>query len=798
MKQKVIIVLLSCFIVLAFFYQLFQGKVPFPGDLLVNQEPYRSESIDGFVAGSIPNKAQGPDVIHELLPWKKFTIDSWKNLQIPFWDPYNFSGNPLMANYQSGVFYPGNIIFFILDFSDAWSIYIFLTPFLSILFTYLFLKRLKLSDAASLFGGLAFSFSLYMTVWMEYGNIGHTFLWLPLILYFTDRFVERNNRVAFLGIVLSSFAAALAGYIQGLFYIYAITFIYFLLKSNSLKKPNSRKIFIFISSLALPIFLTAFQMLPTLELFGESTRGNYSLDQIQKMLNPLYYLITIVAPDFFGNPASRNFWFDGTYIERVSYFGLIPFAFAILAIVSVFKRVEVKVFSILFIFSLLISTDLFITRFFYLIPIPVLSTTVATRILSVFAFSGAILAAFGFEQVLQSKDKKKMFMIFGLLLAVIIVAFVFTLAYPKTLSDLTVISQLATSKRNLIIPLATLIIFGGLTFVFYNLNLFKKYKKMIYVFVIFAITFAELFYYFQKITPFAPKNYMYPETPIMSFLQKDAGINRFWGYGTAYIESNFQTFDKTYSPEGNDPLHIKTYTELLSVSKDGKVPALLPRPDANIASGYGQEDLSNNSYRQKILNIVGIKYVLNRSEILTGDYSPDTVTFPEEKYKLAWQKGLWQAYENKNITQRIFITNKYKVVNEDKALQTLLNKDFNEKETLVLYEDPKIKQSDLKQSLKVDSYTPNKITISAKTSSDALLYVSDNYYPGWIASIDGQDNKIYLANYTFRAVVVPAGDHKVVFEFKPQSFYYGIYIALAGLAGLIIMLIIIDKKKNEK
>ena len=109
-----------------FFYPVFRGNIPFPGDLLVSfYEPYRAYPLDGYAPGSVPSKDQGADVARHIFPWKKFTIDTLKNGQIPFWDPYNFSGNPLMANFQSAVFYPGNIVFFALPFNLAWTVYIF-------------------------------------------------------------------------------------------------------------------------------------------------------------------------------------------------------------------------------------------------------------------------------------------------------------------------------------------------------------------------------------------------------------------------------------------------------------------------------------------------------------------------------------------------------------------------------------------------------------------------------------------------------------------------------------------------
>lgn len=770
------IVFLIILIVLAFFNKsLVSGLIPYPGDLIVaNYEPYKSYSP------TIPHKAQGPDVAKELIPWKHFVIESLKSGQIPFWNPYNFSGNPLMANFQSQVFYPANLLFFVFEFENAWTIYIISSSLLSSLFMYLFLKRLKLSGAASLLGSISYTFSLYMTVWIEYGNIGHALLWLPLVLFFADRMLEKVNYRNFLGLIFSLFLSILAGYIQGAFYIYIVTVIYFLGKGFSLKKFHSSQSLIFLSAILFPIFLSLFQLLPTLELFNQSTRGSYSIDQIQRLLNPVRYLITSFAPDFFGNPATRNYWFDGTYIERVSYFGLIPLIFAISAIFSLFKKSEVKIFSIIFIATILLSTDLFITKFFYLLPIPVISTTVPTRMLSLFAFSGSILAAFGFGNFIQSKNKKLTFLISGIIFTSLLVIFVF-------MKDNNV------AQRNLILPIGSLLTFIFLAFVYLRIRIQNK----LFIFMILALVIVsfDLYYYFQKITPFAPREYLYPETPVVEFLKKNGGIDRFWGYGSAYIESNFQTYDKTFSPEGNDPLHIREYTELLSSSKNGRIPEILPRPDANVAPGFGKEDLANNPYRQKVLNIIGVKYILNKDETINGDFNPDYVTFPEERYKLVWQDGFWQAYENLSVAPRYFVTNKYEVVKDNnRALKTLFDPEFNEKDTLILFEDPQIQVGNLSSKVELLHYSGNKIIFRTNSSANALLYLSDNYYPGWNAFIDHAPTKILKANYAFRAIEVPAGKHEVVFEFRPKSFYYGLYTAGATIVILLYCSIVIKRK----
>ena len=94
-------IFLPLLIVLIFFYKsIIYSQIPFPGDLLVGHyEPYRSQIYFGYGVGGVPHKAQGPDVIKQLIPWKHFVIETLKSGQVPFWNPYNFSGNPQMAKF---------------------------------------------------------------------------------------------------------------------------------------------------------------------------------------------------------------------------------------------------------------------------------------------------------------------------------------------------------------------------------------------------------------------------------------------------------------------------------------------------------------------------------------------------------------------------------------------------------------------------------------------------------------------------------------------------------------------------
>lgn len=138
-----------------------KGLVPVPSRYLVTFFPPWSAEY----GMALKNNAM-PDVVTQIYPWKKITIDSWRHGQVPLWNPYSFSGTPHAANYQTAVFSPVNLLYGIMPFLDAWSISIILQPMLAGLFMYVFLRCLARSNTASLIGAIAFMFCGFITVWM--------------------------------------------------------------------------------------------------------------------------------------------------------------------------------------------------------------------------------------------------------------------------------------------------------------------------------------------------------------------------------------------------------------------------------------------------------------------------------------------------------------------------------------------------------------------------------------------------------------------------------------------------------
>jgi uncharacterized membrane protein YfhO len=84
----------------------------------------------------------------------------------------------------------------------------------------------------------------------------------------------------------------------------------------------------------------------------------------------------------------------------------------------------------------------------------------------------------------------------------------------------------------------------------------------------------------------------------------------------------------------------------------------------------------------------------------------------------------------------------------------------------------------------VPSEDPNRVTIDVDADGPTWLLLSDVWYPGWEARVDGVPTAIWRGNYLFRAVPIPAGGHVVEFSYRPQSFLVGMLLAAAAVLGL--------------
>lgn len=781
-KREVLFILLFCsFIIFVFFNKLFiHGLFPIPGDLLIAEyNPWRNYSYLGYNPGSFPNKAQYFDVLKQLYPWKTLTVNLLKQMQIPLWNPYNFSGAPLLANFQSAVFYPLNILYLFLPQIISWSILVSLQPFLALIFTYFYVRKLGVSKFGSVFSAVSFAFSSFMIVWLEYNTIGHVILWLPLIILSIENLLEKKKSIWILIFIFSMLASLLGGHPQIFVYLFAFVIIYTFYRVRSFS-------YFFLFLFLIPLLLGAFQILPTLELLMLSARSSYEYNFfINKVLIQPYQLVMLFVPDFFGNPATRNYWLSDTFVGKVLYIGLIPLFFAL---ISIFKKKNIfsKFFLLSSITVLLLATVNPFSSTFYKLNIPFISSSSPTLMIFIFCFGLSILAGFGVDIWFKELSFKRNVKI---TLSIIFLFFFFwiTLFILKWTGGPDVFH---TVSRNLIY--STLVLIGGA--ILFSLNLRNVKIKYLILAALLLIQVYDLGRSFDKFNPFSPKESIFPSTDVFDFLKQNAGINRFWGYGAGYIDANFATQYQVFSPEGYDPLYPRRYAEFIQAAKEGVFQNSFTREnrsDAFIASGFEENGITTNSHRIKILDALGTRYILYRVEGMKLNKN----FFPKE-FKLVYKKNGWEIFENQNAVPRFFLTSNYKVFKtDDEFKKAFFKDDFNSSKEVLLEENVGDLGQDSNKTIQLINYNPNNVSFLTNSTATDLLFISDNFYPGWEAYVDGVQTKIYRANYSFRAIKVPSGKHSILFTFDPFSFKIGVGLSVVGLFGALLFLIY--HRKNE-
>ncbi|MFH0864200.1 MAG: YfhO family protein [Candidatus Gottesmanbacteria bacterium] len=780
LKKRWPILFFLVFLLIFFRKTFFAGLLPIPSDLLVSWFfPYSSGGFIDYNSWTTHKGLVADDAVRQQYPWKTFSAKQWENGNAPLWNPYAFSGYPQLANLQTGAFYPLNFLFILIDPKIAWTILIMAQPLLSFIFMYLFLKTLRLSQISAAFGSLIFIGMTFEMLWLEQMIIGHTTLWLPLVLLCIQKASEGKKKWAVLGIVALTMSI-LAGYAQTSLYVVLIALSYFIYK---LFYVNNKKEFITIGIVlfVFPLLLSAIQLLPVFEIYNFSAReGEASQALFGKFLATPRQLLTLFSSDIFGNVATKNFWGD-QYTDFNLFFGII----ALLVIVTGIRTMIISRFNLreckLFIILGLVGLALAIPPLGFLpliLNIPILSTGVPARFIFIFQFCACIVAAFCFDWIIKEKLNR-----FSIKPATLI--FIFIILLSLNFFFLARVTPNIANKTNYLVSLRNLVLTIGIAgsglLGLYSLRFSKiRYAGMIFIIILAAL---EYLYLGNKYLPFAKKEYLFPDHVLLTFLKEQPGIDRFWGEGSAKIGTNIPTYYGLYYPEGYDSLYIKRYGELVNAAYDGQITKKIPRSDVNINE--------KSLYKERLLDILGVKFILDKNDIPKSEFEPEDWKFTPDRYKLIWQREKFKVYENLYSWPRIYFAQDIIVKDND---QEIINEIYKSKgKNIAVIEKP------LEENFKPDNlgkinllkYSPNKIIINSQSQEQGFLVISDNYFPGWEAYIDNQKTTIYRTNYTFRGISVPAGDHQIIFSYNPFSFRLGFVISLISLFGIIAIYFIV-------
>lgn len=786
-----VFVLFAVLTILYFRKFFFDGLLPIPSDIVTGvYYPWRDYSWGYSVAVPVKN-ALPSDIVSFIYPFRILAIDMLKDGQFPLWNPYVLSGTPLFANFQTALLYPTTLLYFIFSKAMAWSLGIVLQTLLSLSFMYLFLYDLLKSRLASALGAIVFAFSAFATVWLEYNTHGHTAYWLPVQLFFINRYLKSAKIFWLLLIAVSMALQTLAGYPQLILYSLFIVLSYIAFHFYQQRDEQFIRHYVFIAAaLGFGLLLASVQLIPGYEFLQMSNRF---VDQTVQASNggflPWRNLITFLIPDFFGNPTTLNFWGLGFYDNFAGYAGVVTIIFALQALYYRDKKLTYY-FCLLLLISLLLSLRTPVSQVLAHFNVLGFKAAVASRALFITDFSLSVLTAIGFSWFISQKYVSYKILLRPILYVCVILGSVCGSIFAiyllfRQYQIASELPLLLVILRNSAIPIGFFCIVGILLIMYLR---FTKLRQTIQV-VIVILVVVDLFRFGDKYLSFTPKNLLFPSTPAIDFVKENAGYNRING-GDA-MPMNFWVPYGLYAANGYDANYMLRYGQFLNIIKGSNGTQALGR--------YGEIV----DYNSQLFDLLGISYVFALKWTPEEEVRPHGVVRPQfrsEKFQQIFGDKSVAVLQNTQVFPRVFLVNNYHVGQSNNEIARLLqDKTLDLKQTAILESELNNPLRGSTGSASIVKYHPNSVRIQATTNGDMLLFLSDTYAPGWHAYVDGVRTTIYRANFVFRSVVVPTGSHTVEFRYQPTSFKAGALLSIiSATIGVMLGLYIVVLKRGRK
>ncbi|MFQ5858219.1 MAG: YfhO family protein [Anaerolineae bacterium] len=727
--------------------------------------------------------AGGGDLAGFLYPTYHFTAESLKKGQIPLWNPYLYAGAPHVADIQSGVFYPINLLAFLLTGEVTYRLMELLSVlhfFVAGTAMYLFLRLLRpppadqssslevgrsslvverLARPACLAGAVALMFSDFFVTHFGNLNLIAVSAWLPMVFLGTYRALnQRSVGWALLGGLFLA-VAALAGHAQPLQFIVLLVGLYTLCHLITERRQGWRWALQTVGLAGLVgvvgLGLAALSLLPALEMVGYTRRASLTYAEASQYSLPPQALIGLLVPDFFGRGVA-GFWAPWPRVE-VGYLGVLPLLLAAVGVTLRRRERLVPFLASLAFLSLLLASgaNTPLHRWVYGFLPGFQNLRVPARFIYLMDFALAALAALGMDALLRSRaDSRRVARATpwaGSLPVVAVIAsgYLFLKHYQPAPE------QTAAALRGLVVFGALLV--ASVTLIvarvrhWLNARLFSGLCVAVVALDLIGLG-AGVDVGRQDPTA----NFHRPQ--VVEFLRSDPSLYRIevrpevWGWWSpdAALIHGFQDAGGIYNP-----LRLSDYL-------------------------LYWESLTDRETR--LYDFVNAKYLI----------APPNFGLPWDKFAPVLDDGDLTVYLNREALPRVQMIYDVLVVGDQTtAFHTVHADGFDPTQTVVLEtiqpsnhptnqptSQPAIQPS---SHLAFAGYDLNTVAIDVTTDTPGYLVMSDVWYPGWRAQIDGAAAPVLRANYAFRAVPVPAGSHRVTLSFAPLTWGIGVAISVTVL-----------------
>jgi hypothetical protein len=681
--------------------------------------------------------------------------------RLPLWADCLYAGYPFQADPQSQLFYPPVWAVFGVLRAQGWGHFplealvaeVVLHYLLASLFMYWFLLSLRLGPAAAVLGAVVWTYGGYLTGFPPVQpGILETAVWLPLALLCAGRLADRarTRDLALIALVLA--VAFLAGHPQTFLYSAGLALAYFALRAWQAGWRLGPIVAHGLGLAALSLALAGAQLLPSAHFIANSTRATVSFEQAGHgfpFADVLQFFITNLVSVW--NPL---------------YVGLLPLGLAALAVGAALagRSPMIWFWVVVAMAALVLSFGTKAVAYdaaYWLVPGYRLFRSQERLALAV-SLALAVLAAHGAEALLGARALEHQRALRRLLavgavlfaLAWILLAALFyaqRLGLPVT-PDLTERTGLFTLACGLaLLALGAAARWPG-----------RAWLPALFLGVVVVDLFAA-----DRGTNVVPPYPFYPNNPLLGAIVDDGGFFRV--QDDAQLAGHAGCAYGYRAIEGVAPYQVASYTRFL---------ASAPEP-----------------VRWRLL---GVRYVVTwRAELTEAGpwHQPIVVTargdVPDEKGNVTTVHRLGST------PQRAFVVEAPAyATSDDEVYGRLADPNFDPLQTVIVRwsdptQSPPLNEGSrpLQASVAVLRDEPGQMSLEVATSASGFLVVSEAYFPGWQARLDGQPVPVLRVDGALIGLVVPPGTHAVALAYQPPVFYAG--AALSGLALVVTALLLL-------
>ncbi len=772
------------------------------------------------------------------------TMESMKNYLekdrdgFSLWNPYIFAGMPAYALSTEPTWF--NVIYtvytsirtaFASSFSVQYAMWSFYLIILSI--TSFFLMRyLTKNTLISLFTAIATSFSTGIIVFLFIGHVTKltSLCMYPLLFLLILRLKQKFTLIDFLMLIITLQILIQGFHVQIIFYIIfatAIYFIYFLIRYLIKKEKEQirglvKAGFSVVFAIVIALLIQSDNFTQIYEYTPYSTRGTESIiekssPKTAKTESDYYEyhtewsfsigeILTFIVPSYYGfgnstykgpltdnQPVEVNTYFGQMrFVDVAMYMGIIVFFLGVYAMIVLRKNPLVQYLTILVVISLLISFgknfSLVFDLMFYYFPY-FDKFRVPSMILVLIQINLPILAGLGLMHILSLRDKvqEKNNIIFRNIGLGISAAFVLIILLNSAISNWFVerINSYANTLQNQQLAQQYRVLAD------YTTEMFTT--DLILAFLFLTVCAWSIYFYFQR-------KFSADILVLIFIVITVIDLWRIDSRGAKYIdnpdikkifaEPDYITFIKS--------LNDKEPFRIFNAKQDGSLGSLNNNTNFHayflIEDFYGYSGIKPRAYQdymdvvnpinRDLWNMLNVKYLI----------TDQPASIPGMKQLFNSDKSY--VYLNELQLPRIFFIDKIENISPLDFLNQFRDGKINPRQTgIVDGEIPNVEKPDSTVSINILKYEEAYIEADVKASGNNFIFISNTYHPGWKATVNDKETKIYKTNHGFLGLIVPRGNSEVKIEYAPESFFIARNISFA-LSSIVVLGLLITLFMN--